>query len=361
MASEANGAQWTPMPVSTVGVVADFYSDTHTIPTEGMLQAMLAAEVGDEQKGEDPTTNELCRRIAEITGKSAAVLLPTGTMCNEIAMRVHCGQGDEVICDRSSHIVNFEAGGPSALSGVMLHALDGENGMFTPDQVRRAIRAPSRYAPTSRLLSAEQTTNLGGGGVWPLEQLREVAIVAKEAGLSTHMDGARIFNASVKSGVSVKDYAELYDSVWIDLTKGLGGFAGAVLAGSEAFISEAWRIKQQWGGGLRQSGYIAATGLYALDHHVGRLAEDHALAESIGARIGAMGNVARVLPVETNIVIFDINEGGPTASEVVAALSRRGIRTGAFGERTVRIVTHLGVDAKAGDLLCGLLEAELTH
>lgn len=356
MAGEATGTQWTPHPASTDGILADFYSDMKTIPTDGMLQAMLRAKVGDEQKGEDPTTNELCQRVAELTGKEAAVLLPTGTMCNEIALKVHCGPGDEVICDRSCHIVNFEAGGPAALSGVMIHAVDGAFGMFTADQVRSAIRPPSRYSPDSRLVAVEQTTNLGGGGVWPLDQLRAVATAAKEHGLSTHMDGARLFNASVKSGVSVQDYCELFDSVWIDLTKGLGSFAGAVLAGSREFINDAWKLKQQCGGGLRQSGYIAATGLYALDHHVDRLAEDHELAAVIGERIAKLPLIERVLPVETNIVIFEIARNGPTAATLVEDLLKSGVRVGVFGERTVRIVSHLGVDRKAGDLLCEHLE-----
>lgn len=352
MAGESTGANWLPEPTDVSGIKADFYSDMKTKPTEGMLQALLRAEVGDEQKGEDPTTNELCDRVAALTGKEAAVLLPTGTMCNEIALRVHCDPGDEVICERSCHIVNFEAGGPAALSGVMIHPIDGENGMFTADQVRHAIRPISRYTPLSKLMAVEQTTNLGGGGVWPLEQLTSVAEAAKGEGLLTHMDGARLFNAAVKSGVSVRDYSELYDSVWIDLTKGLGSFAGAVLAGSKEFINNAWKLKQQWGGGLRQSGYVAATGIYALDHHINRLADDHALAHSIGQSIERMPNVEMVLPVETNIVIFELSNSGPTAADVVGKLLQDGVRLGVFGERTIRIVCHLGVGQADGDLLC---------
>jgi threonine aldolase len=359
MAGEATGLNWIPEPSDASGIKADFYSDMKTKPTEGMLRSLLNAEVGDEQKGEDPTTNELCDRVGELTGKEAAVLLPTGTMCNEIALRVHCNPGDEIICDRSCHIVNFEAGGPAALSGVMINPIDGENGMFTAEQVRQAIRPASRYAPSSRLVSVEQTTNLGGGGVWPLEQLTAVAEVAKESGLLTHMDGARIFNATVQSGISVQRYSELYDSVWIDLTKGLGSFAGAVLAGSKEFINSAWKLKQQWGGGFRQSGYIAATGLYALDHHIERLADDHSLARSIGERIEQMPKVEKVLPVETNIVIFEISKDGPTAAEIVKKLLVSGVRLGVFGERTIRIVCHLGVNQSDGDLLCERLRAAL--
>lgn len=358
MAGDATGTQWKPEPSSAEGITANFYSDTQSKPTQEMLRTLVEAEVGDEQKAEDPTTNELCRRVAELTGKEAAVLLPSGTMCNEIALRIHCGPGDEVICERSSHIACFEAGGAAALSGVMVQAIDGEHGRFTADQVRSAIRSPSRYAPESRLVAVEQTTNMGGGGVWPLDALREVAAEAKSHGLKTHMDGARLLNACVKTGIAARDYAAMYDTVWIDLTKGLGGFVGAVLAGSEDFVNRAWRIKQQWGGAMRQSGYVSAAGLYALDHHVDRLADDHALAASIGDHLNALPNVSHVFPVETNIVIFDIEEVGPTAAEVAERLKEKGVRVGAFGERRLRIVSHLGVDRNDADLLCeGLRDA----
>ncbi len=359
MAGQATGYKYAPEAASTAGIVADFYSDVKSKPTPAMLQALVDAEVGDEQAGEDPTTNEFCRRVADLLGKQAAVLLPSGTMCNEIALALHCEPGSEVICARSSHIINFEAGGPGALGGIMIHALDGELGLFTAADVRAAVRPPSRYAPESRLVCVEQTSNLGGGAVWPLAQLHAVAAEAKSHGLKTHMDGARLFNACVSSGTAPRDQAEGYDTVWIDLTKGLGGFAGAVLAGTHADIDKAWRLKQRWGGGLRQSGHIAATGLYALDHHVERLAEDHALAASIGARVADMPNVSRVLPVETNIVIFDLAESGPTADEVVEALLEKGLRVGEFGERRVRIVTHLGVDRAGADRLCAELPAAL--
>ena len=355
MAGEATGAIWKPHISDAGAVVADFYSDMKSKPTPEMLQALVSARVGDEQKGEDPTTNELCARVAEMTGKQTALLLPTGTMCNEIALRIHCEPGSEMICEQSCHIVNFEAGGPAALSGVMIRGLELECGRFTADQVRDAVRPLSRYAPETRLVAVEQTTNLGGGSVWPLAQLQEVGAEAKRHGLATHMDGAQLFNACVASGVSVADYSEPFDSVWIDLTKGLGSFAGAVMAGSEAFINTAWKLKQQWGGKLRQSGYISATGLYALDHHIDRLADDHALAAKIGDSLNAMHQVSRVLPVETNIVIFDIKETGPLAAELVERLMASGVRVGVFGPRTVRIVAHIGVDGAGGEMLCGAL------
>lgn len=351
MAGTTTGYQWQPKPSTDDGIVADFYSDTKSKPTRAMLESILSAKLGDVQKGEDPTTNELCTRVADLLGKETAILLPSGTMCNEIALRVHCDPGDEVICERSCHIYSYEAGGPAALSGIMMQPVDGQLGRFSADQVHTYARPVSRYHPLSKLVAVEQTTNLGGGGIWPLSSLMDVAQAAKEHGLLTHMDGARLLNASVASGVAAKDFAEPYDSCWIDLTKGLGGFAGAVLAGSKDFINQAWRIAQQWGGVFRQSGVIAATGLYALDNHVDRLADDHSLAASIADSVANMPHVSSVLPCETNIVIFDIDSEGPTAAAVVDSLLKKGIATGVFGERTVRVVTHLGVDKAGAKLL----------
>jgi threonine aldolase len=338
----------------------DFYSDTKTKPTRAMREVVLTAEVGDEQMGEDPTTRSLCERVAELLGKEAAVFLPSGTMCNEIALLVHTRPGDEVICDRSCHIVNFEAGGPAALSGVMIHALDGVNGVFDPDQVQSALRPKSRYMPESRLLCVEQTANLGGGAVWPADKLRAVAAVAKEHGLSTHMDGARLMNAVVKSEISAREWARDYDSCWIDFSKGLGAPMGAVLAGSDGFIGRAWRIKQQIGGAMRQSGVVSAMCLYALEHHVDRLADDHALAASLARRLSSYEGIKRVLPVETNIIILDLEDDGPDAAWLVSAMRRDEVLIGAFGARRLRIVTHLDVNEAGGDALCASMRRHLT-
>lgn len=338
----------------------DFYSDTKTKPSRAMREATLDAVVGDEQKDEDPTTRELCERVAALLGKEAAVFLPSGTMCNEIAIRVHTKPGDEVICERSCHLINFETGGPAAISGVMIQPIDGENGTFIGDQVRQTIRPASRYAPESRLVCVEQTANMGGGTVWPLDRINDVAKAAKEAGLATHMDGARLLNAVVKSGVSAARWTEGYDSCWIDFTKGLGAPVGAVLAGSAAFITQAWRIKQQIGGAMRQSGILAAMCLYALDHNVERLAEDHALAARIAGELATFDLVDHVLPVETNIIIFDVSDAAPTAPEIVSSLEKSGILAGAFGERRIRLVTHLDVDGAAGDALCKSLSRILS-
>jgi threonine aldolase len=337
----------------------NFYSDTQTRPSRAMLAAVLDAETGDEQRGADPTTARLCVRVAGLLGHEAAVLLPSGTMCNEIALAVHARPGDEIICDRISHIVTSEAGGPAALSGLMIQTLDGERGRFTPDQLARAIRPGSRHEPVSRVVEVEQSVNFGGGAIWPLAQIREVLAVARAHGLAAHMDGARLMNAAVASGVPAADHAGGFDSAWIDFTKGLGCPVGAVLAGSRDFIDRAWRLKHRWGGAMRQSGVLAAMCLYALDHNVERLADDHLLAHTISQRLKAMPGVASVLPVETNIVIFRLAEGAPDGKAIHARLAEQGIAIGAFGPRGMRIVTHLDVDAAGGETLCQALGAML--
>jgi threonine aldolase len=337
----------------------NFYSDTQTRPSRAMLAAVMDAEIGDEQRGADPTTARLCERVAALLEHEAAVLLPSGTMCNEIALALHARPGDEVICDRISHIVTSEAGGPAALSGLMIQTLDGERGRFTPDQLARAIRPGSRHEPASRIVEVEQSVNFGGGAIWPLARLREVLAVARAHGLAAHMDGARLMNAAVASGVPAADYAGGFDSAWIDFTKGLGCPVGAVLAGSRDFIDRAWRLKHRWGGAMRQSGVLAAMCLYALDHNVERLADDHLLARTIGERLAAMPGVASVLPVETNIVIFRLAEGAPDGKAVHARLAEQGIAIGVFGPRGMRIVTHLDVDAAGGETLCKALGAML--
>ena len=339
--------------------MSNFYSDTQTQPTPAMRATVLDAVVGDEQQFADPTTIELERRVAGLLGKEAAVFLPTGTMCNELAIRVHASRGDEVICERSSHIIGFEAGGPAANSGVMIHPLDGQRGTFTAHQVTGALRPPSRHMPRSVMVTLEQTANLSGGTVWPIEQIDEVASAARENGLITHMDGARLMNAVVASAISAARQARDMDSCWIDLTKGLGAPVGAVLAGSTDFIEQVWRFKQQWGGAMRQSGVLAAMGIYALDHHVARLADDHARAKRIENALTELSGVAEVQPADTNIVIFDTASHSPTGPELVAALAEADVQIGSFTERRCRIVTHLDVDDDDVDRLLGALASTL--
>src|SRR3954467_6054950 len=258
-----------------------------------MRKAMAEAEVGDEQRFEDPQVTELCTRVAALLGMEAAVFLPSGTMCNEIAFRLHIRPGgDEAILHRMSHPIIAEAGGPAAFAGAMMQPLDTPRGMFTGDDVRGALRVPGRYTPRSRLVSVEQTTNMAGGRVWPLELLRDVVGVASEHGLRLHMDGARLMNAVVASGVPAPEMTRGFDTAWLDFTKGLGAPLGACLAGSAELIDEAWRYKQMLGGSLRQAGIVAAGALHALDHHVERLADDHANAQTLARGLAELPGVA---------------------------------------------------------------------
>jgi threonine aldolase len=327
--------------------VVNLYSDTQTRPTPAMRKAMAEAEVGDEQKHDDPTVRALCERVAELLGHEAAVFLPSGTMCNAISFRVHIGPaGDEVVLHRTSHPIIAEAGGPAAISGAVLCPVDGERGMFDADTLRAHLRPPGRYLPRSRLVSLEQTTNIAGGRVWPLEQMQSVIATAREAGMRAHLDGARLMNAVVASGVPARDYASLFDTAWLDFTKGLGAPVGAVLAASRELIDEAWRYKQMWGGSLRQAGIIAAAGLYALDHHVDRLAEDHENARALAEGLAELPGI-ELDPeqVETNIVVF----GYPDPAALCAALEREGVLMGAVGSQAVRAVTHLDIDRSSID------------
>jgi threonine aldolase len=328
----------------------DLYSDTVTRPTDEMRRFMCDAEVGDEQKGEDPTVNLLTEMVADLLGKEAAVFLPSGTMCNEISLRVHCRPGDEMIAHRTAHPIHFEGGGPAALAGVNVRPLDGARGIYSADEADAAVRpTDSRHAPRSRLLWVEQTSNLGGGSVWPLATIQRVTDVARAHRLATHLDGARLLNAVVASGISAREYAAPFDSAWIDFTKGLGAPVGAALAGSRAFIDQAWRFKQQMGGAMRQAGIIAAGGVYALQNNVERLAEDHANARRLAEALVVLpGVVLDAASVETNIVLFDLT-GELDAAAFVERLLAQSVRMGAMGPRTVRAVTHLDVSRAQTD------------
>ena len=331
----------------TGGPRIDLFSDTQTRPSRAMREAMANARVGDEQLDEDPTVLELCARVADLLGKEAALFLPSGTMCNEVAYRAHTRPGDEIILHETSHAVHYEAGGPAALSGVMLRTLGGARGMFTAEQVRTALRARAPHSQYSRLVSVENTTNIGGGAVWSIEALRAVAAAAHENGLATHMDGARLLNAAVAAGEPAAAFARGYDSAWLDMSKGLGAPVGGVLAGSRDFIAEARRYKFQFGGAMRQAGIIAAAGIHALEHNVERLAEDHANARRF-ARLIAQIDAVQVDAdaVETNMVYFDVSgAGGLDAAAVEERLLTYGVRVGAVGPSRMRAVTHLDVDA----------------
>jgi threonine aldolase len=328
----------------------DLGSDTKTRPTQAMRQAMAMAEVGDEQVGEDPTTRALEERVASLLGKEAALFTPSGTMCNQIALAVLCRPGEEIIADKTAHIGNFESGGISVVARAPIRELDGQRGIFTAAQVKAALRHPVRHAPLQRVVSIEQTSNLGGGSIWTLPEIAEVAEVARGAGLLLHMDGARLLNAVVESGVSAQAYAAEMDSVWIDLSKGLGCPVGAVMAGSRDFIEDCWRWKQRLGGAMRQSGILAAAGIYALDNHVDRMKDDHANARAFAGVLAQVPGIA-IDPanVQTNIVVFDVVGTGWHAPTLSDTLLEKGIRVGALGATAMRAVTHLDVD-RAGTM-----------
>jgi threonine aldolase len=326
-----------------VPVTINLYSDTQTRPTAGMRRAMAEAEVGDEQRGLDPTVNALQERVAKLLGQEAALFLPSGTMCNQIAIRLHTRPGgDEMYLHRTAHPIVAEAGGAAALSGAMICPLDGDGGIFSASTLETALRDPAdRHQPRSRLVCVEQTTNLGGGRVWGREAIGEVLSVASRHGLRAHLDGARLMNAAVASGESPASFAAGFDTVWLDFTKGLGAPVGACLAGSRELIDEAWRHKQMLGGAMRQAGIVAAAGLHALDHHVERLGEDHANARALAEGLAEIDGVT-VDPgrTETNIVIFEVGD----AVRLVDRLAEQGIEMSRLDRTTVRAVTHLDVD-----------------
>jgi threonine aldolase len=320
----------------------NLFSDTQTRPTAAMKEAMMAAECGDEQLGLDPTVNQLCERVAALLGKEAAVFLPSGTMCNAIGLLVHTRPGDEVLAHGSAHIIAAEGGAAGALAGVQIGCVPGERGQFTAAALRTMLRPATRNSPPQRLVSAEQTANFGGGTVWPQAELDRVATFAHAHGMATHMDGARLLNATVASGVPAARMGEGWDSVWLDFTKGLGAPLGAVLAGSHAFIGDAWRWKQRLGGALRQAGLCAAACLYALDHNVERLADDHANARRLADGLAGVPGL-RVPEPETNLVFIETDGTGFTAAELAARLRAEGVLVSAMGEHRLRACTHLDV------------------
>ena len=334
------------MPTSTA-IHIDLISDTSTCPTPGMRRAMAEAEVGDEQRGEDPSVNRLCERAAELMGQEAALFLPSGTMCNQIAIATHCQPGDEIITAEASHIIGSEGAGTAVFAGSVIRVISCRRGIFSAEDVSAMVRPRRPKSPRSRLVEVEQTNNRGGGSVWPLDAIRSVTEAARAHDLALHMDGARLMNAAVASGVSAQDFAAPFDSVWLDLSKGLGCPFGGVLAGSTEFIEEAWTWKHRFGGAMRQAGILAAAGLYALDHHVDRLAEDHANARLFADRLSEVPGIVLDPPeVETNLVFFNMEQTGPSAKEVSDRLLEKGIRIGIEGEFRMRLVTHLDVDRK---------------
>jgi threonine aldolase len=323
----------------------DLRSDTVTQPTPAMLDAMSRAAVGDDVLGEDPTVLRLQSEAAAYFGMEAALFCPSGTMTNQIAIRVHTRPGDEVICADLAHIYLYEGGGIAANSGASVRLLGGDRGRFTADAVRAAVNKRSdAHLPWTRLVAIENTVNKGGGACWTLEALEQIRAVCDEQGLAYHLDGARLFNAIVATGHDPKRFGELFDTVSICLSKGLGAPVGSLLLGSREHIARAHRLRKMFGGGMRQAGYLAAAGLYALEHHIDRLRDDHALAQAAAALLAPLPWVAQVLPVETNLVICRL-QPHVSADAVLAHLAQDGIKASTMGPDLVRFVMHLDVPA----------------
>ncbi len=337
-------------------MIIDLRSDTVTKPTQGMLDAMMSAKVGDDVYKEDPTVNELEERIAKLFGKDEALFFPTGSMANQAALKLHTNPGEQVICDKYAHIYNYEGGGASFNSGISCKLIDGHRGMFTAEQAEAAINPPDFYhSPLTRLIEVENTTNKGGGACWDFEALRALRKVCDKHGLGYHLDGARLWNAIIAKSHTTKQYGGLFDTISVCLSKGLGCPVGSVLVGDSAFMKGAMRIRKILGGGMRQVGYLAAAGLYALDHNFERLSEDHRKAKAIGEVLAGLPFVKLVEPVETNIVIFELQDGIDD-HKFLEVLKQQHIHLIGMGNRKLRIVTHLDYTDEMHQVLLDCLQ-----
>jgi threonine aldolase len=321
----------------------DLRSDTVTKPTPAMRKAMADAEVGDDERDGDPTTRRLEERVASLLGKEDALFFPSGVMANQTAVWLFAGRGTEVMIDVDSHIVEGEIAGVAALSGAQVLTVHGARGVMEADDLRRELRPPSRYSPAPSLVCVENTHNTAGGRIIPVESLRAIQSVAAERGLPVHMDGARLWNASVASGTALAAFGACVDTVMVAFSKGLGAPIGAALAGTRAAMQQAWTARKLFGGAMRQSGIVAAAALYALDHHLDRLATDHVNARVLAASVDGVKGV-RVVPPDTNIVMVDLAPGD-TAARVAAAAEREGVRVAQWSPTRIRMVTHLDVSA----------------
>jgi threonine aldolase len=325
----------------------DLRSDTVTRPTSAMRKAMSEAEVGDDVFGEDPTVNSLQEKVANLLGKEAALFVPSGTMANQLSIKSHTQPGDEVIIEASSHPYNFEGGAGAALSGIQFQCLKGVRGILDASQIEEAIRPADHHFPVTKLICLENTHNRGGGSIYPLEKMAEIYRLTKSKGLLLHLDGARLWNASVATGIKPREYAQWADSVSVCLSKGLGAPIGSLVAGSKPFIDRVHRFRKMFGGGMRQVGIIAAAGIYALNHHLERLKEDHHNAKRLAVGLKEFKGVS-IDPkhVETNIVIFDVTNTGMTGAQVAEAMKKEGVLIHAFGKTQIRLVTHLDVSGE---------------
>lgn len=322
-------------------MIIDLRSDTVTKPSPGMLDAMMHANVGDDVYKEDETINALESKVADMFGKSHAMFFPTGTMANQTALKLHTNPGDQVICDKYAHIYNYEGGGASFNSGISCNLLDGSRGMFTAQQVIEAINPPEFYhSPLTTLVEIENTTNKGGGACWDFQEVLKVKQVCKDHNLGFHLDGARLWNALVEKNETTQQYGDAFDTISVCLSKGLGCPIGSVLVGDEQIMKKALRIRKILGGGMRQGGFLAAAGLYALDNNIERLSEDHKKARELGDALLKSAFVKKVEPVETNIVIFELNEKY-SENQFIELFSAKNIKLIGMGSNKLRLVTHL--------------------
>ncbi|MBM3914893.1 MAG: low-specificity L-threonine aldolase [Sphingomonadales bacterium] len=320
----------------------DYRSDTVTRPTPAMREAMAAAPVGDDVFGEDPSINQLEEKTAQLFGMEAAVFCPSGTMTNQIAIKCHTQPGDEVICEENSHIYQYEGGGIAFNAGASVKLLAGDRGRIKTRQVAEAIQPDDVHRPISRLVSLENTSNRGGGCCYAFEEIVSIKQLCQEKGLALHLDGARVWNAIVAKQENYLDYGSTFDSISVCLSKSLGCPVGSLLLGNRAFIKKARRIRKVFGGGMRQAGSLAAAGLYALDHHIARLEQDHLHARMLGECLQKKSFVKLLLPVETNILIFELQEG-QSAPALAATLKERGVLAYAISPVRIRLVTHLDI------------------
>ncbi len=334
----------------------DLRSDTVTRPTPGMRAAMSAAEVGDDVFGDDPTVNHLQERVAALLGKEAALFVPTGTMSNQVAVKVHTHPGDELLCDAGCHIYNYEAGGPAILSGVMCRALEGEYGIVEPAAFEDKIRPDDPHQVRTRLVCLENTHNRGGGRIYPLDKVEAISRWARRHGLAMHLDGARLWNAVVATGVPAKQWAKHFDTVSVCFSKGLGAPLGSALVGPRDLLRQAHRVRKLLGGGMRQAGVVAAAALYALEHHIERLAEDHKNAQLLARAIADTPGLRLAPPqVDTNLVWFRIDPELGTARALADRLRAHGVLVLALGAQAIRVCTHLDVSAAQAERAAEIL------
>lgn len=336
-------------------MIVDLRSDTVTRPTAAMMEAMQHAELGDDVFGEDPTVNALEAQAAKLFGHEAGLFCPSGTMTNQLAIRVHTAAGGEVICDRSAHVYNYEGGGIAVNARASVRLLDGDRGRFTAADVRANVNNPNDvHLPLTQLVCVEDTCNRGGGCYYSFEALKEISAACRELGLPLHLDGARVFNALAETGYDTAAYGKLFTSISVCLSKGLGAPVGSVLLGREVFIRNARRARKVMGGGMRQAGILAAAGLYALQHNVARLTDDHTRARTLGALLEPLPWVKKVVPVETNIVVIELVHSDSQA-DLLERMKKKGIKAVAFGAGRVRMVTHLDINDQHIDYLANTL------